>query len=61
VPAAVSVWWVASLFGPEAAGGQAEVDRARAELESVGWKRTFHEVDQVREAFAALSGSPSPA
>jgi class 3 adenylate cyclase/tetratricopeptide (TPR) repeat protein len=58
VPAAISVWWVASLFGPEAAGGQAELDRARSELDSVGWKRTFHEVEQVKEALASLSLAP---
>jgi tetratricopeptide (TPR) repeat protein len=51
---AVSVWWIASLFGAEAAGGDEEVARARKILEEAEWVRAFHEVDLVRSALAAV-------
>jgi class 3 adenylate cyclase/tetratricopeptide (TPR) repeat protein len=54
VSEAISVWWVAGLFGADAAGGEAEVERARAVLERQGWTRVFHETEQIREAFASV-------
>jgi tetratricopeptide (TPR) repeat protein len=51
---AVSVWWVASLFGPEAAGGDEDVARARKILEENEWVRAFREVEQIRGALAAV-------
>jgi hypothetical protein len=45
---AITTWWVGSLFGADAAGGQEELERARKILESVGWVRAFHELEQVR-------------
>lgn len=52
--AAISVWWIASLFGPEAAGGDEEVGRARKILEEAEWVRAFHEAELVRSALAPV-------
>jgi class 3 adenylate cyclase/tetratricopeptide (TPR) repeat protein len=52
--AAISVAWIASLFGAESVGGDGEVDRARAVIEETGWVRAFHEPEQVRSALAAV-------
>ena len=54
VDLAITTWWVAALFGPDAVGGDDEVDRARKVLEETGWVRAFREVDQVRGALAAV-------
>ena len=51
---AVSVWWIASLFGTETVGGDEEVARAKKLLEETEWVRAFHEVEQVRGALAAV-------
>jgi class 3 adenylate cyclase/tetratricopeptide (TPR) repeat protein len=52
--AAISVWWIASLFGAEAAGGDEEVGRARKILEEAEWVRAFHEAELVRSALAPV-------
>jgi class 3 adenylate cyclase/tetratricopeptide (TPR) repeat protein len=52
--AAISVWWIASLFGADVAGGGDEVARARARMEEIGWDRAFRETEQVRGALAAV-------
>lgn len=52
--AAISVWWIACLFGAEAAGGDEEVARARKILEEAEWVRAFHEAELVRGALAAV-------
>jgi tetratricopeptide (TPR) repeat protein len=52
--AAISVWWIASLFGAEAAGGDEEVARARKILEEAEWVRAFHEAELVRGALVAV-------
>jgi tetratricopeptide (TPR) repeat protein len=54
VSLAITTWWVAALFGPDAVGGDDEVDRARKVLEEMGWVRAFREVDQVQGALAAV-------
>ena len=51
---AISVWWIASLFGAEAAGGDEEVARARKILEEAEWVRAFHEAELVRGALVAV-------
>jgi class 3 adenylate cyclase/tetratricopeptide (TPR) repeat protein len=51
---AISTWWVASLFGPDAAGGEVEVERARDVLESAGWVRAFREVEQAQGVLAKV-------
>ncbi|MGH2676771.1 MAG: tetratricopeptide repeat protein, partial [Actinomycetota bacterium] len=61
VSLAITTWWVAALFGPDAVGGDDELDRARKVLEEAGWVRAFREVDQVQTALAAVastSGQP---
>jgi class 3 adenylate cyclase/tetratricopeptide (TPR) repeat protein len=50
VGVAMTTWWVASLLGADAAGGEAEVDRARQRLEAAGWVRAFREIEQLRDA-----------
>ncbi len=40
---AAAVWWTASLFGPEAAGGDAAVREAREILERNGWRQALRE------------------
>ncbi len=52
--AAISVWWIASLFGADAVGGGAEVDWARSTIEKANWVRAFHEPEQVRGALTAV-------
>jgi class 3 adenylate cyclase/tetratricopeptide (TPR) repeat protein len=42
-PHAAVVWWVGSLFGPEAAGGTKAVDEARELLERNGWGQALLE------------------
>jgi tetratricopeptide (TPR) repeat protein len=54
VAVAVTTWWVASLFGADVAGGEAEVDRARRTLEEAGWVRAFREVEQMRGALMSV-------
>jgi len=46
-PRAAAVWWVASLFGSEAAGGQGVVDEARDRLERNGWRQALREPELV--------------
>jgi hypothetical protein len=50
VGVAITTWWVASLLEADAAGGEAEVDRARQRLEAAGWVRAFREIEQLRDA-----------
>ncbi|MGH2674237.1 MAG: ATP-binding protein [Actinomycetota bacterium] len=52
--AAISVWWILCLFGPEAAGGDEEVARARKVLQEAEWVRAFYEAEQVRGVLAAV-------
>jgi class 3 adenylate cyclase/tetratricopeptide (TPR) repeat protein len=40
---AAARWWVGSLFGPEAAGGQPAVDEARDALHRNGWLQALRE------------------
>jgi class 3 adenylate cyclase/tetratricopeptide (TPR) repeat protein len=54
VSLAITTWRVAALFGPDAVGGDDEVDRARKVLEETGWVRAFREADQVQGALAAV-------
>lgn len=42
-PHASVVWWVGSLFGAEAAGGQQAVDEAQETLERNGWRQALRE------------------
>jgi tetratricopeptide (TPR) repeat protein len=46
-PHAAALWWVASLFGPEAAGGQHLIDDARETLERSGWRLALREPELV--------------
>jgi class 3 adenylate cyclase/tetratricopeptide (TPR) repeat protein len=39
------VWWVARLFGPESAGGEAVVEEARETLEAAHWVTALREPD----------------
>jgi tetratricopeptide (TPR) repeat protein len=54
VSVAVATWWVGSLFGAEAAGGEDQVERARRRIEAAGWVRAFREVERVRGTLAAV-------
>jgi tetratricopeptide (TPR) repeat protein len=47
-PQAAAVWWVARLFGPEAAGGDGRIDEARDTLERNGWRQALREPDLVQ-------------
>jgi tetratricopeptide (TPR) repeat protein len=38
-------WWVGSLFGPDAVGGEERLEGARRTLESAGWIQHVHEPD----------------
>jgi class 3 adenylate cyclase/tetratricopeptide (TPR) repeat protein len=49
---AAQVWWTASLFGDEAAGGAGAVEEARDLLERNGWRQALREP----ELAAALKG-----
>jgi len=49
-PHAAAVWWVGSLFGPEAAGGQRAVEEARELLERNGWRQALLEPDLAPRA-----------
>jgi class 3 adenylate cyclase/tetratricopeptide (TPR) repeat protein len=42
-PHAAAVWWVGSLFGPEAAGGQRAIEQAQQTLERNGWRQALRE------------------
>jgi hypothetical protein len=46
-PWAAALWWVGSLFGPEAAGGQSQIDEAREVLERNGWRQALREPELV--------------
>jgi class 3 adenylate cyclase/tetratricopeptide (TPR) repeat protein len=46
-PHAAAVWWVGTLFGPEAAGGQRAIDEARELLERNGWRQALLEPELV--------------
>ena len=52
-PHAAALWWVGSLFGPEAAGGQAAIDGAREILERNGWRQALREPELVAAASPA--------
>jgi class 3 adenylate cyclase/tetratricopeptide (TPR) repeat protein len=54
VSVAVATWWVGSLFGAEAAGGEDQVERAGKRIEAAGWVRAFREVERVRGTLAAV-------
>jgi hypothetical protein len=40
-------WWVGSVFGRDAAGGEAEVQRAKELLEATHWIQALHEPELV--------------
>ncbi|MDP9184978.1 MAG: hypothetical protein M3O29_04840, partial [Actinomycetota bacterium] len=42
-PHAAARWWVGSLFGPEAAGGQQAIDEAQELLERNAWRQALRE------------------
>jgi class 3 adenylate cyclase/tetratricopeptide (TPR) repeat protein len=46
---AAQVWWIGRLFGPEPAGGEDEVERARLLLEGNHWVQALKEPDLVPE------------
>jgi class 3 adenylate cyclase/tetratricopeptide (TPR) repeat protein len=46
-PHAAVVWWIGSLFGPEAAGGQKSVDEAQATLRRNEWRQALREPELV--------------
>ena len=50
-PLAASVWWAASLFDDEAAGGPEQVDAARRTLEEAHW---LHAIEEPKVVQAAL-------
>ncbi len=52
---AARVWWVGSLFGPDAAGGPGEVERARKNLEAAHWIQFLREPELALER---LTSSP---
>ncbi len=45
--AARATWWIARVFGPEAVGGDQEVDRARKILEATHFEQALREPDLV--------------
>ncbi|HEX2024960.1 MAG TPA: tetratricopeptide repeat protein [Actinomycetota bacterium] len=51
---AIGTWWVAALFGAEAAGGDDEVEAARRRLEEAGYVRAFREPESLRGALTAV-------
>src|SRR5439155_24361905 len=42
-PVAARVWWVGSLFGPDAVGGPTEMEEARQALEAAHWVQFLRE------------------
>jgi len=46
-PRAAAIWWVGSLFGPEAAGSQKAVAEARELLERNGWRQALLEPELI--------------
>ena len=52
---AARVWWVGSLFGPDAAGGPGEVEKARKALEAAHWIQFLREPELALER---LTSSP---
>jgi class 3 adenylate cyclase/tetratricopeptide (TPR) repeat protein len=55
-PVASRVWWVGRLFGPEAVGGEGEMEAARATLEAAHWIAALKEPELVLG-----SQAPAPA
>jgi class 3 adenylate cyclase/tetratricopeptide (TPR) repeat protein len=51
--AAARVWWIAQVFGVEAAGGEEEVERARELLERTQMLQPFREAELVASRSAA--------
>jgi hypothetical protein len=43
----VATWWTGWFFGPEAVGGQDELEGARRRLEEIGWRRALEEPELV--------------
>jgi class 3 adenylate cyclase/tetratricopeptide (TPR) repeat protein len=46
---AAVVWWVGRVFGPEATGGEGQLEQARRTLESAQWFHALSEPDRVLE------------
>jgi tetratricopeptide (TPR) repeat protein len=44
---AARVWWNGRVFGPDAVGGEEEMERARKVLEETHWVQALHEPDLV--------------
>jgi len=47
---AARTWWTGALFGPEAAGGSAQVEAARERLEDVRWIEAIREPESMKKA-----------
>jgi class 3 adenylate cyclase/tetratricopeptide (TPR) repeat protein len=47
---ATITWWAGRVFGPDAVGGEATVEEARATLEAAGWVQFIREPDLVLHA-----------
>ena len=44
---AAEVWLMGRVFGPETAGGEEEMERARRTLEDAHWQQALQEPDRV--------------
>lgn len=60
---AAQLWWVGSIFGPDAVGGEAEMDTARGTLEEAHWIQSLREPELIAQSmeFMAAAGAPPPA
>ncbi len=57
--AAMQAWWNERVFGPDAAGGEEEIERARRLLEETHWEQALREPDLALRLGANSSRRPT--
>jgi tetratricopeptide (TPR) repeat protein len=53
------VWWVGRVFGPDAVGGQDDLDRAGEQLQRAGWLHQLSDPDRFLEVYPDLAPAPA--
>jgi hypothetical protein len=44
------VWWMGRLFGPEAVGGERELEEARRTLDAAHWEQALRDPDLFQKS-----------